>query len=1148
MVLSTVSSSLSGGADARLMLRGGVSLAALCALAIAGPAYAQQAGAPGRTVEADAAPGPEDLSDQTGEDEIVVTGYRQALQSAQGIKRNSDSIVDSVTAEDIGALPDRSVLETLQRIPGVSISRFVGGNDPDHFSGEGSQATVRGLTYVRSEFNGREAFSALNGRSLGFQDVPSELLGGVDVFKSPTADRIEGGISGIVNLRTRKPFDQKGSYLAGSLEMNYGDFVERSAPTVSILGSNRWETGIGEIGILGSFVYSQLFSRNDRLQVSSFRNRPIYSDGTRTDVVPFGTVTTPTGTGIFPRGAVMGTQEINRERYGYSGAVQWRSLDGSMEATFQFMRSDARQAWTENTIEIATDNVQSNGDSRARAGTSITFDEDQLFDQGLITGPTGWRADQNTVPGTGAALAGRRNPAFGLQSNNQAREHIDRSVTDDYGFNMTWDVSDRVGLSVDYSHVDSYGEVLDNGLWSSSYQDVYMDLNGLDLPTVRFVPPQSCEGAALNAQGICTGTPGGAANYPTYFTGTHQSYLDPFNSFWRAAMDHAELSEGNSDAFRVDAELNFPDTPFLSAVRAGYRYADRDQIARNSTYNWGALSEQWGNGGPVWLDEPIGGAGGDQLGTISQEGSYRAFLFDNFLRGQAGNPALGRLYYAGSPAGDYRSYIDFAKSIRNEWLPAGTAPTGGAGGWLPLAERPGIAESYYLPGEINPIEEVNHAAYVMARLEEEFDNGWRFSGNVGVRYSKTDRTSGGFVQYATADPLTSDATCRTEIQNRVNPAPGTTPPTGALTAGCAFLYSNPQARANARAFSNGAIVPNDYDLSYDYWLPSMNLRLEVGGGLQFRAAYFKGVSPPNTTQIRNYFPISIAPQLPPGATLSVVPNTATDDPNDGIILGESAVVLEGRGIRAGSPDLEPVTSDNFDLTAEWYFSQVGSLTVSAFYKELKGVVVFATDRQTYSNNGQSFEAVVTRDFNSPEKGKVKGIELAYQQTYDFLPGVFSGLGLQANYTYVDSTGVPQPILPPGDPAVATAVVSNVDISGFPLERLSKHNVNITPFFDYQGLSLRASYSWRSRYLLTPRDVIVPYDPVFQEDYGQLDASIFYQVTPQFRLGVQGVNLTNSITKTSVAVEGPGGADDIRIIPRGWFMNDRRISAIARFSF
>lgn len=1097
---------------------------------------------------------------ETTADDVVVTGYRQALQSAQNLKRNSDAIVDSVTAEDIGALPDRSVVETLQRIPGVSISRFAAGVDPDHFSVEGSGATVRGLTYVRSEFNGREAFSALNGRSLGFQDVASELLGGVDVFKSPTADRIEGGISGIVNLRTRKPFDSNASYLAGTLEANYGDFVKKSAPTVSVLGSTRWNTGIGDIGILGSFVYSQLFTRNDRLQLSSFRNRPIFSNGTRTDVVAFDGATQQ-GTGLFPRGAVQGSQEFDRERYGYSGALQWRSNDGSMEAAFQFLRSDARQAWTENVVEIATDNVTAAGDSRARAGTSISFDEDNLFSEGLISGPTGWRADQQVPAGpfafdaTGAVTqypAGRRTPAFGLQSNNQFREHLEQSVTDDYGFNFKWDVNERLGLVVDYSHVESRGEVIDNTLWGTTYQDAFIRLNGKDLPDVQFVRPQTCETSVTNAQGVCTGVPGSDGNNPTYLTGAGANFADPSANFWRSAMDHAEESKGNSDAFRIDGELSFPDSSFLKSVRAGYRYADRDQIAKVSTYNWGVLSEQWGNGGPVWLDEQVGGVGNDQQGTVSAGSQARPYFFGNFFRGQIADPSggQGRLFYSGRPASDYASYIAFSKSIRDEFFPAGSVFSSGGTGWVPLAERPGVVDGYYLPNEINPISETNHAGYIMARFDSTFGNGWRLNGNIGVRYSDTKRTSSGAQGFASADTLTADATCATSIQTIVNPQAGQTPPaTPTIGAGCAFLYSNPQLRANLRSFINGGFNPPIVsEVSYDYWLPSFNVKLEVGGGLQFRAAFFKGISPPGTRGTLNGGLITAGPVVDAGQVLTVVPNLATPDLNDGIIQNEGVVRIEGSGVRIGSPNLLPVTADNFDLTAEWYFSKVGSLTFSAFYKEIKGVVVFDTSRQDFTNNGQTYSVVTTSEVNSPDTGKVKGFEAAYQQTYDFLPGPLAGLGLQANYTYVKSSGVPQPTLSPGDPTVSGGQVSNLDVSGFPLQGLSKHQFNVTPFLDFGALSMRASYSWRSRFLVTTRDVITPFDPVFQEAYGQLDASIFVQATPKLRLGFQGVNLTNSITKTSVAVQGPDGADDIRIVPRGWFMNDRRISAIARFSF
>jgi TonB-dependent receptor len=176
-------------------------------------------------------------------EEVVVTGMRRSLETSQEIKKNAEVFVDSITAEDIGALPDRSVTEALQRIPGVSISRFAAGNDPDHFSIEGSGVVVRGLPQVRSELNGRDTFSANSGRFLSFSDVPPELLGGVDVYKNQSADLIEGGLAGTVNLRTLVPFDREGQHFAASVEGNYGDFAEEMAPTGSVLWTNRWESG-----------------------------------------------------------------------------------------------------------------------------------------------------------------------------------------------------------------------------------------------------------------------------------------------------------------------------------------------------------------------------------------------------------------------------------------------------------------------------------------------------------------------------------------------------------------------------------------------------------------------------------------------------------------------------------------------------------------------------------------------------------------------------------------------------------------------------------------------------------------------------------------------------------------------------------------
>ena len=153
-----------------------LSLAAVQAMVwAAAPALAQTTPAPAAATSPAAKDGAKDKNPQTLE-AVVVSGRRAALATAQKIKQDSDEIVDSVVAEEIGKLPDRSVTEVLQRVVGVAMDRVSASNDPVHFSAEGSGVIIRGLTYVSSTLNGRETFSANQGRTLGFEDVPPELM------------------------------------------------------------------------------------------------------------------------------------------------------------------------------------------------------------------------------------------------------------------------------------------------------------------------------------------------------------------------------------------------------------------------------------------------------------------------------------------------------------------------------------------------------------------------------------------------------------------------------------------------------------------------------------------------------------------------------------------------------------------------------------------------------------------------------------------------------------------------------------------------------------------------------------------------------------------------------------------------------------
>jgi TonB-dependent receptor len=169
-----------------------------------------------------------------------------------------------------------------------------------------------------------------------------------------------------------------------------------------------------------------------------------------------------------------------------------------------------------------------------------------------------------------------------------------------------------------------------------------------------------------------------------------------------------------------------------------------------------------------------------------------------------------------------------------------------------------------------------------------------------------------------------------------------------------------------------------------------------------------------------------------------------------------------------------------------------------------------------------------------DEGTLKGFELAYQQTYDFLPGFLSGLGSQLTYTYVDSEALTNATL---------GAVQSPFAQGLPLVAVSKHTLNAVAFYEKGPLALRAAYNWRSKYLQTPRDVIFPFSPIYGEATGQLDASIFFTVNENLKIGAQGVNLLDEVTRTSQVVDFTGTR-----VTRSAFRNDRRYTFVARFSF
>lgn len=193
---------------------------------------------------------------------VVVTGMRASARSSLAIKRDSVEIVDSITAEDIGKLPDPNVVDTLTRVPGVQGYRYGGeGASP---VGAGSGLVIRGLSgQTASQVNGRAYFTA-GSREYNLEGAIPAMIAGVDVYKNPSAEHIEGGIGGLVNVRTRNPSDFKGLTVSMGIAGKYNDLAKETEPEVFGLVANRWDLGGGaKLGLMAAGVYQKSTGRSD---------------------------------------------------------------------------------------------------------------------------------------------------------------------------------------------------------------------------------------------------------------------------------------------------------------------------------------------------------------------------------------------------------------------------------------------------------------------------------------------------------------------------------------------------------------------------------------------------------------------------------------------------------------------------------------------------------------------------------------------------------------------------------------------------------------------------------------------------------------------------------------------------------------------
>ena len=373
---------------------------------------------------------------------VVVTGVKASLIKSLSIKRLSDQVVESVVAEDIGKLPDNNVVEALQRVTGIQVTNRSGG--------EVGTLSIRGLPDVQTTWNGRTIFTA-SGTQVALQDIPSTLVRQIDVYKTRDASQLETGIAGQIDVKSLRPFDFKGRKVSLSARATYLDPAKETNPQLSAMFSDRWKTGIGEVGALVNLSATKTKYRNESVipgamvpftspnagevpagytPLQRIFDNKVWTPGTYTGLPTAAGSTLNFDGKPFPyylaRDAVfMSDVQGERERPAATIALQWKP-NGDSVYTFESMYNGFRDK-AFNQLQFSF--VDWWGDLGSNPASTIT-----------------------TFPGTNVIKTRKVNNVYGFNSGDYATSATDSYIT---ALNGKWDLSDRLKLEGDVSYQTS---------------------------------------------------------------------------------------------------------------------------------------------------------------------------------------------------------------------------------------------------------------------------------------------------------------------------------------------------------------------------------------------------------------------------------------------------------------------------------------------------------------------------------------------------------------------------------------------------------------------------------------------------------------------------------------------------------------------
>jgi TonB-dependent receptor len=492
-------------------------------------------------------------------EEVVVTGIRQSLRSSAEIKRDAKEIVDSITAEDIGKLPDSNVAETLTRIPGVQGYRYGGeGASP---VGNGSGLTIRGLSgQTASHVDGRAYFTA-GTREFNIEGAIPGMISGIDVYKNPSAEHIEGGIGGVINIRTRRPFDFEGMTVSVAANARYNDLVESTEPDVFGLFSNRWSVGDGELGVLVAANLQESHNRSDsnpgnggtqirravRADSAEYSTVGPAAYAGRSDVWQLVDVPNPLALSDAERSQLITAttqqapvfqEDILRTRRGFNAAVQWKPADNLeiyAESNYNYYKYHQQYRFL--------------------------FANDTRTVQGLTTSGyalTESLANRNSNGGDNQTLAGQRldggtflDSTLSTTGGNEDHPY----ETTIYATGFKWQPSDMLDVHFDLAYVTAEQEV-DN----------------------RAVSAVSAPGLTWDVSRSLTSTP-----HQISFSGGPA--LDVASTWMLNSFDNGNRAKWEDDGLAAALDMTYKlDMPVFTALKVGTRWAVQEEDFFNYSF------------------------------------------------------------------------------------------------------------------------------------------------------------------------------------------------------------------------------------------------------------------------------------------------------------------------------------------------------------------------------------------------------------------------------------------------------------------------------------------------------------------------------------------------------------------------------------